>query len=745
MKISRRSLFATIATLVILFAGIMFYTISVGKELLGNVKSTVQHEAAEKAGIIDAYYNYSLNSIKLVASFVSDHMTSEEIENPNELFALYKENTPFEFLMYIREDGTNTLNAIAGGQPFNARYREYYIEGMKGNTGACVIYKPVDSDQAIISYYSPLIYNDRIVGVLSGDVGGRSKVEKSLSETAYGHPVSYILCDPDMKVIASSSKDVPAGIDFKRYADDKFFSQIEEHVEDKDESVFEYEEEAGDGICCVVPLRSAGWNLIAIVHPKTLRRSLLTFTKGNYYLLAFVIIVLIVYFITRLYHLNKAVKKSEYEKYMETMIDSQSTQISILNSFSDIYYSAYLLDLQKDTFVEIKSQPELRAMLDSNLSLNEIFDKSVKFAIVPEYLDKVLAFTDISTIPIRLKDKKIISIECMSQRHGWLRVSFISVETDENMMPFKVLYVAQIIDDEKRREQTLMNSAYSDELTGLYNRRAYEDDLTKFKANSIPSDMVYVSFDVNGLKVVNDSLGHEAGDELICGAADCLTEVFGVYGKVYRTGGDEFQAIIYCNNLILDSIKQKFESIVQNWTGKLVSELRISAGYVVYSENSSLSVNEIVKLADQEMYKAKSVYYISKGVDRRGQQAAFDVLCQAYTKILKVDLLKDEYSIVQMLDNEKVSEKGFAPKISEWLENFAMTGQVHPEDVGKYLERTKIAYIQKHAEKNKVLSFQYRRKIDDQFCLVVMEIIPTKDYSDENQTVYLYVKNIEIQ
>lgn len=291
----------------------------------------------------------------------------------------------------------------------------------------------------------------------------------------------------------------------------------------------------------------------------------------------------------------------------------------------------------------------------------------------------------------------------------------------------------------------MINSAYNDELTGLYNRRSYESDLSKLKASPITADMVYISFDVNGLKVVNDTLGHEAGDELICGAADCMTAAFGTYGKVYRTGGDEVQAILYCNSVILDSIKQKFEKAVDSWTGKLVSELKISAGYVNYSENPEMSVNEIVKLADQRMYKAKSEFYTSKSVDRRGQQAAFEVLCQAYTKILKIDLLKDEYTILQMREDEKDHGKGFSPSISLWLENFAKSGQVHADDVAKYLEKTNINYLRRYfSEGNKMFSIHYRRIIGDKFCTVIMEMIPARNYGPDNQIIYLYVKNIDI-
>ena len=61
-------------------------------------------------------------------------------------------------------------------------------------------------------------------------------------------------------------------------------------------------------------------------------------------------------------------------------------------------------------------------------------------------------------------------------------------------------------------------------------------------------NFIYVFADVNGLKYINDNLGHAAGDELIKGAASCLDNAFSKYGTVYRMGGDEFSAILYISD-----------------------------------------------------------------------------------------------------------------------------------------------------------------------------------------------------
>ena len=159
-----------------------------------------------------------------------------------------------------------------------------------------------------------------------------------------------------------------------------------------------------------------------------------------------------------------------------------------------------------------------------------------------------------------------------------------------------------------------VSKANIDELTQCLNRRAYEKNI---RSMSPSSDFVYVAMDVNSLKYVNDTLGHAAGDELIQGAADCMKQCFGKYGKVYRTGGDEFVCILFVVDERLQQIREEFERTVSSWTGNLVKSITISGGYVSSKEKRWESMEEIAKEADVRMYQAKKKYYTQTGNDRR--------------------------------------------------------------------------------------------------------------------------------
>ena len=123
--------------------------------------------------------------------------------------------------------------------------------------------------------------------------------------------------------------------------------------------------------------------------------------------------------------------------------------------------------------------------------------------------------------------------------------------------------------------------------------------------------------DLNGLKKANDTLGHSAGDELICAAANCMKFAFASYGKIYRIGGDEFVVWIQESVSNIDSILQVFDATISDWHGKYSNSISISYGVVKSSEQSFDSVHEISKLADERMYKSKSEYYNISDNDRR--------------------------------------------------------------------------------------------------------------------------------
>ena len=176
-----------------------------------------------------------------------------------------------------------------------------------------------------------------------------------------------------------------------------------------------------------------------------------------------------------------------------------------------------------------------------------------------------------------------------------------------------VLMLSRVLKEKYEKEKYIYTSN-TDGLTKCLNRRAYDSDMEKL---DLSSEWAYISLDLNGLKQANDTLGHSAGDELICAAANCMKFAFASYGKIYRIGGDEFVVLLTKSEIDLESILQVFDATIHDWHGKYSNSMSVSYGVVKSSEQDFDSIHSVSKLADERMYKSKYEYYNMSGNDRR--------------------------------------------------------------------------------------------------------------------------------
>lgn len=156
-----------------------------------------------------------------------------------------------------------------------------------------------------------------------------------------------------------------------------------------------------------------------------------------------------------------------------------------------------------------------------------------------------------------------------------------------------------------------------DVLTGLPNRRFYENDLKEQIEEGMKINLIYLAIDLNGLKEINDHYGHEAGDKMIVGAARCVEECFGEKGKAYRIGGDEFTVILHGDKQEMEEMINAFEESMKKWSEENGITLSASYGYVCLKDYPELSITELAKKADNKMYESKAIYYNTDDRDRR--------------------------------------------------------------------------------------------------------------------------------
>lgn len=186
-----------------------------------------------------------------------------------------------------------------------------------------------------------------------------------------------------------------------------------------------------------------------------------------------------------------------------------------------------------------------------------------------------------------------------------------------------IVYALHIITYERQREQLeyqrkeMMRLMQTDELTGTFNRRAYYDDLAVFQQGRVEEDLVLVALDVNGLKQVNDNQGHAQGDLLLKSAADTIVRAFCKYGRVYRTGGDEFTALLHCSQLETQRLPERLNACIKLCDTDSAPVLSIAMGAVRWGENPGWSFQQLEHRADELMYENKRIHYQERENHRR--------------------------------------------------------------------------------------------------------------------------------
>ena len=167
-----------------------------------------------------------------------------------------------------------------------------------------------------------------------------------------------------------------------------------------------------------------------------------------------------------------------------------------------------------------------------------------------------------------------------------------------------------IIASIKRRElvKQLRNMSYRDQLTQLGNRFAMVEYVSGL---CLDESIGVVYCDITGLKRVNDSQGHEAGDRLILHACDCLRQVFDGYG-LFRIGGDELLAL--CPGIAENVLNEKVDELRQVMPAYEV----VMAVGAIWRRDSKAGIDQLLSEADRLMYDDKAAYYsASRELDRR--------------------------------------------------------------------------------------------------------------------------------
>lgn len=265
--------------------------------------------------------------------------------------------------------------------------------------------------------------------------------------------------------------------------------------------------------------------------------------------------------------------------------------------------------LQQSSEAIVLIDPSTRKIIEVNRRFREMLGYSPQemetktaYDIVADSKESVDRYYD-EVLPLRPE----LPVELRPFRHRNGRV--IEVERSGVLVHLagKSVYMVTARDVSERilAEEKLNFLSFHDTLTGLFNRAYFEDALAKYdRRREIGVGLII--FDLDGLKLVNDSFGHEQGDALLIRAGEMIESSFGGDCVAARIGGDEFAVLLRGmtpESLQAAALRAKAKSEAQS-QGKSRIPLSLSIGYAI-STRKEMSMRDLFREADNNMYREK--------------------------------------------------------------------------------------------------------------------------------------------
>jgi len=308
-------------------------------------------------------------------------------------------------------------------------------------------------------------------------------------------------------------------------------------------------------------------------------------------------------------------KEFIYDVHIDPIIDNKKTliyKIFILRDITDKINAEKALRQSEEKFRSIFDnsldgiyQSTLDGKyIDVNPSLVKMLGYESREELISKNIKKDIYYSEKDRPQLNERGKLFVT--SLKKKDGaivWVEIS--SRVVYEGSTPLYYEGIVRNIDERKKSEEEIKYLSYHDFLTGLYNRYFFEEELKRLDSERLfPISVVII--DINGFKLVNDTFGHEKGDEILKNTAKILKTCFRKEDIVARYGGDEFIIILpSTTEVVAVSIVARIHDLFkQKFYKEFIMSLSIG---VATKESIEQNINELIKIAEDNMYKHKLI------------------------------------------------------------------------------------------------------------------------------------------
>ena len=317
-------------------------------------------------------------------------------------------------------------------------------------------------------------------------------------------------------------------------------------------------------------------------------------------------------------HLIVGIENIDSEVAMEESLKHAKaisvTYSQIAEGLADHYDMIYYVDIETEQFTEFSSSNLLQALegaergsdffRQARLDTFKVVYADDREVLIP-FLDKEKLLEDLRTLKVRQIEYRLISEDAPV----FVRLSAMFTKDRRHL-----LLCVENIDEQVRREneqqralRSATERAMQDELTGAKNKNAYQEyeaSLQQKLDAGTCGAFAMVVCDLNNLKIINDTLGHKAGDDCIRAACKLICDVF-KHSPVFRVGGDEFVAVLREKDYEQRSplFEQLRSFVLRNRA--IGDGPVVASGIASYQPGKDAKVSEVFDRADSMMYDNK--------------------------------------------------------------------------------------------------------------------------------------------
>lgn len=488
-----------------------------------------------------------------------------------------------------------------------------------------------------VNYYVPIQQNETVIAYLVGVFQCDTMDDQFYTKILNGKTHNSIIDTTDGQVVMDNQDlnidNIASDTDFKLLSPKK---NVLKQIHSLKSGAFASEKNGEKKYFVYKPVGVCNWELLVMVNEEDAFANVLTL-KNNYMVMVICeILILLLYcgfYITKVRRISKksnelnedlnvsntliqCVRKLSNDLYKESTIDE------ILQIICEFYQAerCYILDLDMDNkkangifeygkrHDDIHIENMVRLCLEHTDLINQFFENQKSYYI-EDVTHEIPSTSPIYAIFMQQKIHSIIVVPFMD--HKQIKGVFAVDNPKQNYYQKDFLeslcfFIKTAMEREKEKTK-LKNLSYVDSLTYAQNRNHFNEYIEQNRNKELHS-LGVIYLDLNGLKEINDKMGHIAGDTLIISASYALQEIF--LDNSYRVGGDEFVVIEQDVSELL--FFDQYAKLL-----KRMKELEISVATGCVWKETCPNLSETLQEADQKMYEDKKRYYSLAENDRR--------------------------------------------------------------------------------------------------------------------------------